>query len=59
MVTVDNEAVDNNIIVSIDGNKIITFKDRNMSKELNNGEIAMYSEDAKVSFDNMYISQLK
>jgi len=53
------EAVDNNIIVSIDGNKIITFKDKNMSKELNNGEIAMYTEDAKVSFDNMYISQLK
>ena len=53
------EAVDNNIIVSIDGNKIITFEDKNMSKELNNGEIAMYTEDAKVSFDNMYISQLK
>ena len=53
------EAVDNNIIVSIDGNKIITFKDKNMSKELNNGEIAMYSEDAKVSFDNFYLSQLK
>jgi hypothetical protein len=51
------EAVDNNIIVSIDGNKIITFKDKNMSKELNNGEIAMYSEDAKVSFDNFYLLQ--
>ena len=53
------EAIDNNIIVSIDGNQIITFKDKNMSKELSNGEIAMYTEDAKVSFDNMYISQLK
>jgi hypothetical protein len=53
------EAIDNNIIVSIDGNKIITFKDKNMSEELSNGEIAMYTEDAKVSFDNMYISQLK
>jgi hypothetical protein len=53
------EAVDNNIIVSIDGNKIITFKDKNMSKELNNGEIAMYSEDAKVSFDNFYLSPIK
>lgn len=53
------EAVDNNIIVSIDGNKIITFKDKNMRNELNNGEIAMYTEDAKVSFDNMYITQLK
>ena len=53
------EAIDNNIIISIDGNKIITFKDKNMSKESSNGEIAMYTEDAKVSFDNMYISQLK
>jgi hypothetical protein len=53
------EAVDNNIIISIDGNKIIIFKDKNMSKESSNGEIAMYTEDAKVSFDNMYISQLK
>jgi hypothetical protein len=51
------EAVDNNIMVSIDGNKIITFKDKNMSKELNNGEIAMYSEDAKVSYDNFYLLQ--
>ena len=59
MVTMDNRSLDNQIMISIDGNKIINFKDKNISKELSNGEIAMYTEDAKVSFDNFYLSQLK
>lgn len=53
------EAIDNQIMISIDGNKIITFKDKNISRELTNGGIAMYTEDAKVSFDNFYVSPIK
>ena len=46
-------------MISIDGNKIIDFTDVNMSKELSNGQLAMYTEDAKVSFDNFYLSHYK
>jgi hypothetical protein len=49
----------NHIMISIDGNKIIDFTDVNMSKVLSNGQLAMYTEDAKVSFDNFYLSHFK
>jgi 3-keto-disaccharide hydrolase/F5/8 type C domain-containing protein len=46
----------NKISISVDGNKIIDFEDSSMSKQLSKGKIAMYTEDAKVGFDNFYIS---
>jgi hypothetical protein len=42
-------------MISVDDNKIIDFIDRNMSNPLSQGKIAMYTEDAKVSFDNLYL----
>jgi len=50
-------AMNNHIMISIDGNKVIDYTDKNMGKELGNGQVAMYSEDAKVSFDNFYLLQ--
>ena len=49
------EAVNNHIVISVDGNRVIDFRDDNMSKDLSKGQVAMYSEDAKVSFDNFYL----
>ena len=51
------EAVNNHIMISVDGKRVVDFTDDNMSKELSKGQIAMYSEDAKVSFDNFYLLQ--
>jgi hypothetical protein len=50
------EAINNHIMISVDGNKIIDYYDVNMGKELSSGQIAMYQEDARVSFDNFYIN---
>jgi Domain of Unknown Function (DUF1080)/F5/8 type C domain len=49
------EARENHIMISVDDNKIIDYIDRNMSNPLSQGKIAMYTEDAKVSFDNLYL----
>jgi len=51
------EAVNNHIMISVDGHRVIDFTDDNMSKDLSKGQVAMYSEDAKVSFDNFYLLQ--
>jgi len=51
------EALNNHISVYIDGNKVLDFIDSNMSKEGSAGKIAMYTEDAKVSFDNFFIKE--
>lgn len=50
------QAHDNHILVSIDGNKIIDYIDKNASKTLAKGSVGLYSEDADVAFDNIYIS---
>ncbi len=49
------EVIKNHIKISIDGNKIIDFVDSKMSERLDSGSIGMYTEDAKVSFDNFYL----
>ena len=51
------EVVNNHIVISVDGNRVIDFTDDDMSKALSKGQVAMYSEDAKVSFDNFYLLQ--
>lgn len=50
------QAFDSHILVSIDGNKIIDYIDKNASKTLDQGSVGLYSEDADVAFDNIYIS---
>jgi hypothetical protein len=50
------EMTENKIRIFVDGNKIIDYEDHSMSKQLGSGKIAMYTEDAKVSFDNFYLS---
>lgn len=50
------EMTENRIKIFVDGNKIIDYKDPSMSEQLGSGKIAMYTEDAKVSFDNFYLS---
>lgn len=51
------EMIEDHIKISIDGNKIIDLRDSAMSSRLSNGRIGMYTEDAKVSFDNFHILQ--
>jgi Domain of Unknown Function (DUF1080) len=46
-------AIGNHIQISVDGNKVIDFIDKTMSPKLSAGNIAMYSEDAYVRYDNM------
>jgi hypothetical protein len=50
------EMKENKIKIFVDGNKIIDFVDPSMSEQLGSGKVAMYTEDAKVSFDNFYLS---
>jgi hypothetical protein len=50
------QALDNHIVVSIDGNRIIDYIDKNASETLANGSVGLYTEDADVAFDNIYIS---
>ena len=51
------EAVNNHITISIDGNKVIDMVDTGASEALSSGNIAMYTEDASVSYDNFYVSR--
>jgi glucose/arabinose dehydrogenase len=48
--------IGNHIIISIDGKVVMDLKDPSMSKNLTNGSIGLYTEDAAVSFDNVYIN---
>jgi hypothetical protein len=48
-------AKENQIEIWVDGIKIIDFIDHNISEKLSSGAIALYNEDAAVSFDNIYI----
>jgi hypothetical protein len=46
----------NHITISVDGNKVIDYVDQAMSQQLSSGAIAMYTEDAKVNFDNVFVT---
>ena len=52
------QAIGNQIKVTIDGNQLIDYTDNTMSKKLRGGSIALYSEDANVVYDNVYITLL-
>ena len=49
-------AIGNHITISVDGNKVIDYVDQAMSQQLSSGAIAMYTEDAKVNFDNVFVT---
>jgi hypothetical protein len=52
-------AIKNHIVVDINGSRIIDYIDRNASADLSKGSIALYSEDAIASFDNVHVTPLK
>lgn len=47
--------IGNNINVFWNGNLVIDYVDRAMSPKFASGKIALYSEDAYVLYDNMYV----
>jgi 3-keto-disaccharide hydrolase len=49
-------AIGNHITISVDGNKVIDYVDQTMSQQLSSGAIAMYTEDANVNYDNVFIT---
>jgi hypothetical protein len=49
-------AIGNHITISVDGNKVIDYVDQTMSQQLSSGAIAMYTEDANVKFDNVFVT---
>jgi hypothetical protein len=49
-------AIGNHITISVDGNKVIDYVDQTMSQQLSSGAIAMYTEDANVNFDNVFVT---
>jgi hypothetical protein len=52
------QVVGSQIKVTIDGNQLIDYTDNTMSEKLRGGAIALYSEDADVVYDNVYITPL-
>ena len=49
-------AIGNHITISVDGIKVIDYVDQTMSQQLSSGAIAMYTEDANVNFDNVFVT---
>ena len=49
------DMIGNHIWVWWNGNLVIDYIDKTMSPKLASGKIAMYSEDAYVLYDNMYV----
>jgi hypothetical protein len=49
-------AIGNHITISVDGNKVVDYIDPTMSTQLSSGAVEMYTEDANVNFDNVYIT---
>ena len=47
--------IGNNIKVYWNGNLVINYTDKTMSPKLASDKVAMYSEDAYVLYDNMYV----
>jgi Domain of Unknown Function (DUF1080) len=52
------QVIGNQIKVAIDGNQLIDYTDETMSDKLRGGAIALYTEDADVVYDNVYVSPL-
>jgi hypothetical protein len=50
------EAIDNHIKVWVNNKLVIDYIDKTMSPKLASGNIAMYSEDAHVQYDNMVLT---
>jgi hypothetical protein len=46
------QAIGNHFKVWIGGNLVVDYIDKGMTSALANGKIAMYTEDARVKFDN-------
>jgi hypothetical protein len=53
------KVVGNQITVGVNGSKVFDYVDKNMSSQLRNGTIGLYTDDAAASFDNVYIKPLK
>jgi glucose/arabinose dehydrogenase len=51
--------IGNQITVGVNGSKVLDYVDKNMSDQLRNGKIGLYTDDAAASFDNVYIKALK
>lgn len=54
----DIRAVGNHITVWVDGKKAIDYYDSTISAGMETGSIGLYTEDAAVSFDNVFITPL-
>jgi hypothetical protein len=52
------QVIGNQIKVDIDGNQLIDYTDNTISEKLREGAIALYTEDADVVYDNVYITPL-
>ena len=52
------DAIGNRIIISVNGTRLIDFLDRSMSQQLARGAIGLYTEDAAVSFDDIFITKV-
>jgi hypothetical protein len=46
------------IMISINGTTIMNFLFRSMSERLSRGSIGLYTEDAEVSFDDIFLTNL-
>ncbi len=52
------QAIGNHIKVFVDNQWVVDFIDRGMTPQLAGGNVAMYSEDAYVKFDNMNVKKI-
>jgi hypothetical protein len=52
------KAVGNHFEISRDGSLIVNYTDTGMAPELASGHIDMYTEDARVNFDNFWVQSL-
>jgi hypothetical protein len=55
----DIKVIGNQMTIGINGSKVFDYVDKNMSSQLRNGTIGLYTDDAAASFDNVYIKPLK
>jgi Domain of Unknown Function (DUF1080) len=53
------KVIGNQMTIGINGSKVFDYVDKNMSSQLRNGTIGLYTDDAAASFDNVYIKPLK
>jgi hypothetical protein len=53
------KAINNTITVGVNGSKVFSFVDDKMSEKLKNGQMGLFSNDASVSFDNIYVNKFE